>query len=551
MVRRILSSAVALTLAAIATGPPAGAWAATPGAPDRVMIVIVDQFRPDYVERFNMSNVRGLMNEGANFERAVLGHMAAETVISHNVITSGLFPKRMGWSNEVFRDVDNVLGGGAGAYHVTSSLACGDFKKLLEAGGYPKLDDDLGGKFIAVGQKGTAACTAGHPADPSEDIVVHMGSRNADCDGDGTKNWRRPAGANLPAYITAECGRFFVDADKNVTYGTAATSPAWMYPLDGNRFALGNYVGDDGLSRDHLGGDAWTTNAAISMMSNEPDWKGMLVSLGSVDKAAHMWGTDDTGPSHHGEDQHDQAHLPFAVKTADELVGKLMQALDEQGLRDETLVVLTTDHGGQTAKTHHGINLPNRGDFNWYYGQDADETYKNPQPQLQPLLDTGKVAFNYQDAHIASWLNDTSDAAKRTAAEAMRRLPDVIAAYRRVGDRYVQTGTPGAMNKTERAWWQRYGQTLVNTMASPSGPDVVGLLRDDVSYGVAGDHGGHQKAIQRIPMVFSWPGLQPQTRQEEIRAVDILPTVLDLMKLPRASRHSLDGQSYKLEHRPR
>ena len=30
--------------------------------------------------------------------------MAAETVISHNVITSGLFPKHMGWSNEVYRD---------------------------------------------------------------------------------------------------------------------------------------------------------------------------------------------------------------------------------------------------------------------------------------------------------------------------------------------------------------------------------------------------------------------------------------------------------------
>ena len=36
--------------------------------------------------------------------------MAAETVISHNVLTSGLFPKHMGWTNEVYRDVDNVLG---------------------------------------------------------------------------------------------------------------------------------------------------------------------------------------------------------------------------------------------------------------------------------------------------------------------------------------------------------------------------------------------------------------------------------------------------------
>ena len=50
------------------------------------------------------------MRDGVNFRRALLGHMAAETVITHNVLTSGLFPKHMGWSNEVFRDVDNTLG---------------------------------------------------------------------------------------------------------------------------------------------------------------------------------------------------------------------------------------------------------------------------------------------------------------------------------------------------------------------------------------------------------------------------------------------------------
>ena len=34
--------------------------------------------------------------------------MASETVVSHNVMVSGLFPKHMGWSDEAIRDVDNV-----------------------------------------------------------------------------------------------------------------------------------------------------------------------------------------------------------------------------------------------------------------------------------------------------------------------------------------------------------------------------------------------------------------------------------------------------------
>ena len=48
----------------------------------------------------------------------------------------------------------------------------------------------------------------------------------------------------------------------------------------------------------------------------------MMVSFGSVDKMAHMWGTDDDGPSGVGDDVYEQAHLPFAAQTADEQVGR-------------------------------------------------------------------------------------------------------------------------------------------------------------------------------------------------------------------------------------
>ena len=38
--------------------------------------------------------------------------MASETVVSHNVMTSGMLPKHMGWADEWFRDTDGVLGAG-------------------------------------------------------------------------------------------------------------------------------------------------------------------------------------------------------------------------------------------------------------------------------------------------------------------------------------------------------------------------------------------------------------------------------------------------------
>src|SRR5687768_14910482 len=114
-----------------------------------------------------MENVQALMSSGASFRNGIVGHMAAETVISHSVLTSGLFPKTMGWSNEVYRDADGVLGTPDDLY-VTSSMSCSQFRDLTEAGGYRRLADYLdaefgeSSKFVSIAQKRTAACTAGH-----------------------------------------------------------------------------------------------------------------------------------------------------------------------------------------------------------------------------------------------------------------------------------------------------------------------------------------------------------------------------------------------------
>jgi hypothetical protein len=550
MRRRVGVSVAVGALALTGTfGVPPPPAVAIPERPTRVLIIVLDQMRPDYVERFDMENVRALMDGGVDFHRAILGHMAAETVISHNVMTSGMLPKHMGWQNEVLRDVDDVFGTAEGEYVVTSSMGCGQFGQLVEHEGYPKLGDYLDeidpeetARFVAIGQKTTASCNAGQPAD-ANDIVVRMGSAvTADCDGDGTaERWRPPSGVHVPSYISTECGRFYVNVTP--TYGTATTSPAWMYPLDGDRFAVGTGTG-------HTGGDVWTADAAIAVMENAPDWDGMLVSFPAIDKMGHMWGTgpDDPGPSFVGDDIYDFAHLPRVAEIADEQVGRLIDELEDQGILDETLVVLTADHAGQTAHRFHGVDAFDRGNFNWYYGQDADETYLSPSPDLAPfVLGNANVDFTYQDGHIAVFLDDTSKRLKKQAAFDVTELPDVIAAYYRDGDRYLRHGPLGTMSRAERAWWVRYGQRLVDTMAAETGPDVVGLLRDDTSYGVYGDHGGHQRLIQRIPMVFSWAGLEAGAQPDlELRSVDIVPTALALMGIEPDLAHPMDGQAAAL-----
>ena len=44
------------------------------GRPSRVLIVVIDAFRPDYIERFDMENVRALMHQGTSFPNGIVGH---------------------------------------------------------------------------------------------------------------------------------------------------------------------------------------------------------------------------------------------------------------------------------------------------------------------------------------------------------------------------------------------------------------------------------------------------------------------------------------------
>ena len=80
-------------------------------------------------------------------------------------------------------------------------------------------------------------------------------------------------------------------------------------------------------------------------------------------------------------------------------------------------------------------------------------------------------------------------------------------------------------------------------MAAPYAADVVGLLRDNTSYGVAGDHGGAQRPVQEIPIVFAGADVGSRDSRYPLRSVDILPTILREMRIAGAARASTGGRS--------
>jgi arylsulfatase A-like enzyme len=262
-------------------------------------------------------------------------------------------------------------------------------------------------------------------------------------------------------------------------------------------------------------------------------------------------------------------HLPFIAKNADVQVGRIVDALDTADLLDDTLIVITADHAAQTGRPFYGELLPPgvtdptctprtpaapgqstgiRSDCNWYLGTDADEHYDDPSEAVEGLEQAlgGNLAFSYQDSQLALYLNDNSLAKKREAAAAVLDMPGMAASYFINGAQndYTRFGT-NHMTGAERAWFVQHADELVDTMANISAPDVVGVMRSDVTYGVFGDHGGPQKLVQSIPMIFYGPGVGAKDSNREMRHVDVLPTILSTMGIP-FDPADLDGEAVKL-----
>jgi hypothetical protein len=452
---------------------------------------------------------------------------------------SGQNPNHMGWVDEAYRDRDGVLGTNTNQMYTTGELSYAQFGSLIQHKGYPKLADYLqlaepGKKFIVVGEKSYAVESAAAESASDTfhaDIAVRFGSRSSSSPTPGSTDaacnttlggrYRFPVGVNVPTYLTQPyCNRYYVNS--SLPHGTDAAFPSWIYPLDGNRFV----PGDD---QAHLGGDNWVADAAMAMMANE-DWSGMFVTLGAIDKAGHMWGADSDVQSAPGTPDY-QSHVQFAAENADVQLGLMIDKLDDLGMLDDTLVVLTADHGATFGTHFYGKTASGSAtsDTNWYYGPTSMPTvYNNPSPALAPLIATGNVAFSYQSTSIQTWLNDASPVARNKALKAMRGLPGVIATYWRSGDHYVLKDT-NPMTKSDKRWWTATAQSIVDTMADTNGPDIVGLLANEVSYGAYGDHGGASEPVQRVPMVFWTSGATPNNTGATFHTPDVMPTILQLL----------------------
>ena len=84
------------------------------GKPKLVVIVVVDQMRGDYIDKFQQQwtgGLKRLVNEGAWFHEAAYPYGATETCVGHSTISTGAFPSSHGmvanewWDREQQKDI--------------------------------------------------------------------------------------------------------------------------------------------------------------------------------------------------------------------------------------------------------------------------------------------------------------------------------------------------------------------------------------------------------------------------------------------------------------
>lgn len=256
--------------------------------PDLVVIVVGDQVRADYLEKYRIAlapgGLRRFLENGAYFKNAQMDHAITKTSPGHVLIGSGLYPSQSGIiSNEWF---DRTSGRTVSAAEVIPGMLRVELKWFRASSLAEKIHRGKpGSRFVSISLKDRGALLLGGP------------------DQDDAYWWDKDAGGF-------------------VSYRPA---PAWMSAFNAGRAK--SDVSDDLLAE--LAKQvvpAWHLGKNIS---GQPDV--LTVSFSMVDLVGHQYGPDT-------------AQVRDAFLKLDRAVEELMAFVDDR-VGKNVLWVFSSDHG--------------------------------------------------------------------------------------------------------------------------------------------------------------------------------------------------------------
>lgn len=500
--------AVLLWLLAAPAPAPALAQAQPPSRPALEVLIVIDQMRPDYFDRYGAEFTGGLarfMRTGVMFTNGFQDHAITETAPGHATLLSGRSPASTGIvANDLgVTDSATVL--------LTAPSTPGRIwpgaspRRFLGTGLYDWLvTRDSAARVLSVSRKDRAAIL---PVGRARGSVFWWAGGAFT-----TSTWYRES---LPAWLHAW----------NMRGGPAAlTGKEWALLLDPAAYAEADSLsyenagaGDHDFTFPHrlpadtgrmlatMGDYPWMDSLTLDLALEGVQQTGvgrrdgtdlLVVSLSTTDAIGHAFGPES-------REQHDQ------LLRLDHWLGWFLDSLAVLVPRDRSVFALTSDHGVQPFPERTGKG--GRVSFKAMAQRTAQEYLSRYHIQIGAGWDQGLITADV--AALRARGVDVDSLADALAREA-RSVPGVRRVY-----------TPRSLARApagdeEARLWRRTIPSNQGWLIAASGKP--GWIWVDSPGWTS--HGSTQRLDMHVPIIFMGTGLAPRRVTRRVTTEDIGPT---------------------------
>ena len=525
--------------------PPRAAAAKSPAKPKLVVLLVVDQMRGDYVDKFRhqwTGGLKRLIEEGAWFRDAAYPYAATETCVGHSTISTGAFPATHGMVANAWWDrsqqkmvtctsdpdpnVKNIGYAGATPKGADTAwrMAVPSFAEEL------KFQTAGATRVVTFSLKARAALTmAGHRADGA--TWFDSGA------------WVTSSAYGTQAFIEEQAQAHPPKADYGKSWALSLPEKAYWYSdqafgavaPDGWNLSFPHPLrGKSGAGEpDSVFYEQWSSSPYADTALTELAKKAVdALNLGKAE------GIDFLGVSYSSVDYVGHEFGPRSREIQDILIrldkdlGDLFAHLDQKVGQGNYVVALSADHGV--------VPIP---EDMQKTGADAGVLHL---PELQERIEKALEPFNYpkpgvariagSDIYFASGVYDKlqhDHAAFQAVLDAALAHPGVATVYRAedLKDRPA-TQSPAHRAMAFSYFPGRSGDLFI--LPKPYWLLDGTPLGKQRSYGTG--HGVPYNYDQRVPVFFMGFGIQPGEYFQAITPADIAPTLAALCGITLAPR---------------
>jgi predicted AlkP superfamily pyrophosphatase or phosphodiesterase len=525
--RLFLVVAAVVSLSAAGSSQPAPAAA----APKLILMISIDQMRFDFLDRFAplfKSGLKTIVGRGAVFSNAKYRHAATETGPGHSILLTGADPKHSGivandWWDAYLGRVVNVIDdpvqrpvggeGRAASPFNLQAFTVGDALKTRN----PRT------RVVGVGLKDRSA--------------ILMGGRRADA-----AYWLENAGGNFitSSYYMTAAPQWLTDWNRKRHVDRFA-GQSWTRLIDDTAL-YEKYAGKDAIEgeRDRKDitfphvftakppdaqyyvelrrtpfGDEVTLDFALEAMKRhelgqDADTDILAIGFPATDGIGHQWGPDS-------QEQMDQ------MLRLDGVLGRLFTQVDASVGLDNTVVVLSADHGSRSLVEilqMRGLSARRVAPKDIETAVVSALAKRFPGvPNLVSYFATD-VYLN-EDAvrrHNLSWKE-----VEKTAIDALLSTGVVERVY-----------THEDLRSTAGNGADPYIELFRSAFYEPRSPHLNVLLKPGIYVNAAAGGTGHGSAYdddRHVPVVFMGRSIKPGRYPEASGPEDIAPTLAHLLRL--------------------